>query len=138
VTQAAVDGFTPVEEYMPSYGAGDLSLGEDFATVATPALAKPDSLYAEEDHSQRLLVEVQRSLDVWDRTWSSLPLNGLRVYACERSAELAQWLTQQMGQHVSPLDVASLFKGFEGASPDDQAACLPLLGVFLRTEGLSS
>jgi MSHA biogenesis protein MshI len=139
VTRSApVDGFTPVEEYVPSYGSGDLSLGDDFAIAAVSASVKVDAFHADDDQSQRLLVEVQRSLDVWDRSWSSLPLNGLRVFAGERSAELAQWLTQQLGQIVLPMEVGALFAGFSDAPADQQAACLPLLGVFLRTEGGTS
>jgi MSHA biogenesis protein MshI len=135
---APVDGFTPVEEYVPSYGAGDLSLGEDFSVASTSLSVKNNAPHVEEDQAQRLLVEVQRSLDVWDRTWSSLPLSGLRVYAGERSAELAQWLTQQLGQKVVPLEVGALFAGFDVVPSDHQSVCLPLLGVFLRMEGITS
>lgn len=90
---------------------------------------------ADDEKSQRLVVEIQRSLDVWDRTWSSLPLSGLRVFAGDRSTELAQWLTQQLGHPVMAMDVTTLFAGFEQASSTDQALCLPLLGVLLRTGG---
>jgi MSHA biogenesis protein MshI len=91
--------------------------------------------HMDDDKAQRLVVEVQRSLDVWDRTWSSLPLSGLRVYAGERSAELATWLARQLGQTVVALDVAELFLGFDAAPLADQGLCLPLLGVLLRHEG---
>jgi len=132
--QAPVDGFTPVEEYMPSYSTGDVALGDDFGS----APAMPVSASRQDDErAQRLVVEIQRSLDVWDRTWSSLSLSGLRVFAGERSTELAQWLTRQLGQPVIPLDVSALFVGFEAASPADQGLCLPLLGVLLRGEGQS-
>jgi len=131
-----VDGFTPVEEYVPSYGAGDLSLGEDFSAAHAVASVNSDNFHAEDDPAQRLLVEVQRSLDVWDRTWSSLPLSGLRVYAGERSVELARWLTMQLGQNTVAFDVGAMFVGFDAAPVEQQAICLPLLGVFLRTEGV--
>lgn len=132
---ASVDGFTPVEDYVPSYGAGDMLLGDDFAAATAPAPLNQDVFRVEDDAAQRFLVEVQRSLDVWDRTWSALPLSGLRVYAGARSAELAQWLTRQLGQKVVALEPGTLFAGFDAAPADQQAACLPLLGVFLRTEG---
>jgi len=83
------------------------------------------------------VLEVQRSLDVWGRSWSSLPLSGLRVYAGERSAELAEWLTQQLGQPVRPLDVSPLFLGLEVIAANAFDHCLPLLGVLLRPEGAS-
>lgn len=134
---ASVDGFTPVEDYVPSYGAGDMLLGDEFATATAtaPAPLNQDVFRVDDDAAQRFLVEVQRSLDVWDRTWSTLPLSGLRVYAGARSAELAQWLTRQLGQKVVALEPGTLFAGFDAAPADQQAACLPLLGVFLRTEG---
>lgn len=138
VESAPVDGFTPVQEYMPSYAAGDVSLGADFAADLAPASVPNDSFHMEDDPGQRLLVEVQRSLDVWDRTWSSLPLSGLWVYAGARSDELARWLTQQLGQNVAPFQVDTLFTGLEATPLQEQAACWPLLGVFLRTEGIQS
>jgi MSHA biogenesis protein MshI len=87
----------------------------------------------DEDRAQRFLVEVQRSLDVWDRSWSSMPLNGLRVYAGERSEELSRWLTTQLGQTVVPMDVSALFPGFKGEDTLEQTICMPLLGVLMRT-----
>ncbi|MCW2313528.1 hypothetical protein [Rhodoferax antarcticus] len=131
---APIDGFTPVQEYVPSYGVGDITLDDDFLS-ATPA---PAPAYAadqvDDDRAQRMVLEVQRSLDVWDRTWSSLPLAGLQVFAGERSAELATWLTRQLGQVVVPLDVKPVFAGLDAVSASDLAQCLPLLGVLLRTE----
>ncbi len=135
--QAPVDGFTPVEEYMPSYSTGDVALGDDFGSAQAVSAAPVSASRQDDERAQRLVVEIQRSLDVWDRTWSSLTLSGLRVFAGERSAELAQWLTRQLGQPVIPMDVSALFAGFEAASPADQSLCLPLLGVLLRAEGQS-
>ncbi|OIP15156.1 MAG: hypothetical protein COZ09_04955 [Comamonadaceae bacterium CG_4_10_14_3_um_filter_60_42] len=135
---APVDGFTPVEEYVPSHGSGDISLGHDMAATPAPSPVRQDAFHAKDDSAQRFLVEVQRSLDVWDRTWSGLPLSGFRVYAGARSAELAQWLTRQLGQNVAALEVGALFAGFAAAPADEQMACLPLLGIFLRTEGSSA
>lgn len=135
---APVDGFTPVEEYMPAYGAGDVAFADDFAPAQPVQVESTGSSRADDERAQRLVVEVQRSLDVWDRTWSSLPLSQFRVYAGARSAELAQWLTQQLGHSVAALEVGALFAGFEDAPAAQQAMCLPLLGVFLRTEGHKS
>ena len=133
--QMPVDGFTPVEEYVPSYSAGDVSFADDFGSESpAPVIAT----HQDDERAQRLVVEIQRSLDVWDRSWSNLTLSGLRVFAGERSAELGQWLTRQLGQPVISLDVRPLFAGFDAASPADQGLCLPLLGVLLRGEGESS
>jgi MSHA biogenesis protein MshI len=65
-------------------------------------------------------------------------LNRLRVYAGERTVELAQWLTQQLGQSVTGLELGALFPGFDDAPAAQQAQCLPLLGVLLRNEGKRS
>jgi MSHA biogenesis protein MshI len=127
------DAYTPVEEYVPDY-AGDADLNyRPFEPVANTALGDAVSLSA--DKAQRMVVEVQRSLDVWDRTWSSLPLGQLRVYAGQRSAELAQWLSSQLGQTVMALEVDGLFSGLDAAALAEHPLCLPLLGLLLRTEG---
>jgi MSHA biogenesis protein MshI len=139
--QAPVDGFTLVEEYVPSYSTDDVVFAGDFenllperAAGATPAtVARQD-----DEKAQRLVVEIQRSLDVWDRTWSSMILTGLRVFAGSRSPELGQWLTRQLGQPVIPMDVTALFAGFDEASATDKCLCLPLLGILLRNEGAPS
>jgi MSHA biogenesis protein MshI len=131
---APIDGFTPVQEYVPAYGVGDISLDLDIPRAEAFSVADQHAASSDDDQSQRLLLEVQRSLDVWDRTFSSLPLTGLLVFAGERSAELAIWLTRQLGQVVVPLDVKPIFSGLESVSTADLTACLPLLGVLLRTE----
>lgn len=88
----------------------------------------------DEDAVQRFLVEIQRSLDVWDRTWSDLPLDGVWVEAGERTQEMAAWLSKELGFAVRPMKLDSFFPGFEGGSAQARTLCLPLLGVLLRTE----
>lgn len=123
VAQDAVpDGFTPVSEYVPDYAGGDTSN------------ADASSDQGNTDRIQRFLVEVQRSLDLWDRTWSSMPLSGLRVYAGERSPEMADWLSREMGQTVTAMNLGASFPGLDSMALADQMYCLPLLGVLLRTE----
>lgn len=110
---AQTDPLADVPEYVPAYAA---------------------AFDSTDDLAQRFVVELQRSLDLWDRTWSNLPLDGLRVEAGERTAEMADWLSQELGFSVKTLDVDSLFPGFEGASVQDLALCRPLLGALLRIE----
>lgn len=86
------------------------------------------------DRAQRLVVEIQRSLDLWDRTWPRLVLERLSVQAGARTAELASVLTQELGQTVQPLEVSALFPGFAGGSDADRQLCWPLLGLLLRHE----
>jgi MSHA biogenesis protein MshI len=122
------DGFSPVEEYVPNHGGSAVS----FSTPYSTSLGALDGGGA--DQVQRFLVEVQRSLDLWDRSWSSMPLAGLRVYAGARTQELADWLSRDLGQAVLPLDIEAQFVGLEAIPVEDKAICLPLLGVLLRTE----
>jgi MSHA biogenesis protein MshI len=86
------------------------------------------------DRAQRLVVEIQRSLDLWDRTWPMLVLDRIGVQAGARTKELAALLASELGQTVAPLDVSALFPGFEGGSEADRQLCWPLLGVLLRRE----
>ncbi len=126
----AADSYTPVEEYVPDYSVGGASYGTDYTAGAGSAAQAAGA----DGPAQRFLVEVQRSMDLWDRSWSALPLSGLRVSAGERTAELAQWLARDMGQTVLPLDVASFFPKLAKAPYAVQLECLPLLGVLMRTE----
>lgn len=88
-----------------------------------------------DDQAQRLVVEIQRSFDLWDRTWPMLPLNRISVQAGDRTQELASWLGRELGQPVAALDVSAMFPGFEGGAAADRQLCWPLLGVLLRNEG---
>jgi MSHA biogenesis protein MshI len=92
-------------------------------------LWNPDSVAA-----QNFVVEVQRSLDLWERTWQELPLEEVNVFAGAHTNDMVQILTQQLIPPVSELDVSTLFPGFEGGSDADRMLCWPLLGVLLRTE----
>ena len=123
VAQAEPDGYTPVDEYVPDYAGGGGKLGTAMSADRGDA-----------DRVQRFVVEVQRSVDLWDRTWSSMPLGGMRVYAGERSSELATWLSREMGQTVTAMELEAQFPGLQGVPMADQIYCLPLLGVLLRTE----
>lgn len=129
------NAFTPVDEYVPDYSVGGASYGSDYSANPTTTGKSNDSgVGADSERAQRFLVEVQRSLDLWDRSWSSMPLAGLRVYAGERTGELAEWLSRETGQAVSAMEVDALFAGLQAVPAADQAVCLPLLGVLLRTE----
>lgn len=127
---APVDAYTPVEEYVPDYGSPSHRGGGTGS-------AGPDSggSKADVDLAQRVLVEVQRSIDLWDRTWAALPLAGLRVYAAQRSTELAEWLGREMGQTVGVLELPANWQGAQGIAQNLMPHCLPLLGQLLRADG---
>ena len=86
------------------------------------------------ERATRFVLEVQRSLDLWDRTWSHRPLGSLRVYAGEHSAAFATWLGHEIGQVVGTMDFHPYFAGLDAYPVAEQTQCLPLLGVLLRTE----
>lgn len=133
---AAASAYVPVAEYVPDYNVGGVAHGSDYSDRKGLGRATPTDQGADHDRAQRFLVEVQRSLDLWDRTWSSMPLGRVRVYAGARSDELAHWLTREIGQPVVPMDVKALFPGLaelQGAT--DFGLCWPLLGLALRTDG---
>ena len=134
-TAPLVNAYSPVDEYVPDYGVAGVSYGSDYSATARASSGPsnaPASLQSES--AQRFLVEVQRSLDLWDRSWSSMPLAAVRVYAGARTQELAQWLTRELGQSVGPMDVSANFAGFGGGTPEVQAKCWPLLGSLMREE----
>ncbi len=129
----ANDAFTPVGEYVPDYSVGGISAGTDYSALSSsPGGAL--SAHLGNEGAQRFVVEVQRSLDLWDRTWSSLPLSGLTVYAGERTAEMVEWLGRETGQTVTAMAVEAWFPGLQSMPSADRAVCFPLLGVLMRTE----
>jgi MSHA biogenesis protein MshI len=121
-------GFVPVSEYVPDYAVQGASYGADYSAGTV------DYGAAGQEPHQRVLVELQRSLDLWDRTWTALPLHSVRVAAGGRSGEMAQWLVRDLGQAVQAMDTASFFTGWSALPEGDRMACWPLLGVLLRTE----
>ena len=138
-TAAIPDAYVPVQAYIPDFNVGGESHGTDYSIpepdygAATRGAIDPQTR-ASNEKVERFSLEVQRSMDIWSRTWSSLPLDSVRVYVGERSAELATWLDQQLGQSVIALDLQTPFPGFDGGVMGDTALCAPLLGVLLRAE----
>ncbi len=136
-TAASADGievYAAVDDYLPEYSEAGVSYGQDATDTGAVPSAPTAALVRDDDKAQRFLVEVQRSLDLWSRSWTGLPLDGVRVYAGQRSEELSTWFRTQLGQTVLPMDVSGLFPGFENGSDSDKALCLPLLGVLMRTK----
>jgi len=123
-------------------GAWDNTPLAPVATDLAPSwlMAPEPGLSGEFDEAaiaNRFLLEVQRTLDVWDRTWPTLPLYGLSLYAGGGSGALSVWLSQQLGQPVQPINLSAHFAGFKSDSVVHETACLPLLGLLLRTAGRS-
>ncbi|MBI3346044.1 MAG: hypothetical protein HY020_02400 [Burkholderiales bacterium] len=85
-----------------------------------------------------LVVELQRSIDVWERSWPDLPLARLYVITARHGPEVAALIQRELGQRTVALDALAAFAPDapppEGASAQALAACLPLLGAALRTQ----
>jgi MSHA biogenesis protein MshI len=98
--------------------------------------AEPEAGATHHDDTPQLVIELQRSLDVWERSWPELPLDVLTVHAGEHSQALARALERALALPVEVLDVEQAFPGFAQAagSPNVGAAVLPLLGALLRVE----
>lgn len=133
--EGVATGYTPVDEYVPDYGVGGQTYGSDYSAPAPGQGGGAEAGYSVgAERAQRFLVEVQRSLDLWDRTWSQLPLAAVRVFAGSRSPELAQWLTRELGQGVVPMAMDGVVEGFTGGADEDRALCWPLLGLLMRAD----
>ena len=88
----------------------------------------------DDDEVQGFLVDVQRSLDLWRRSWTNIAmaLDSVRIYAGERSDDVSNWFRVQAGETVLPMDVSDLFTGFSGGVESDKALCMPLLGALIQ------
>lgn len=85
-----------------------------------------------------LVVELQRSIDVWERSWPELPLARLYVITAAHGAELATLIQRELGQRTVALDPLAAFAPDapppEGDASAALAGCIPLLGAALRTD----
>ena len=89
-----------------------------------------------DDEAPRLVIELQRSFDLWERSWPDLPLAALWVQVGDDSEALARMLAVTLGQRVGVLDPAEALPGFEQAAPTPavREAVLPIVGALLRQE----
>jgi MSHA biogenesis protein MshI len=81
-----------------------------------------------------LVIELQRSLDVWERTWREMPVARLWVELGEDSASWIPRLQATLGVPVSHLDAERVWSGFDRLAPTaaQREALLPLAGALLR------
>jgi MSHA biogenesis protein MshI len=91
---------------------------------------------ANDDDAPRIVIELQRSFDLWERSWPDLPLAALWVQVGDDSEALANLLAGTLSQKVGVLDPAEALPGFgrAAATPAVRAAVLPIVGALLRHE----
>lgn len=111
-------------------GAAELPLGFEY---------QPGGAFdAGTSQESPLVVELQRSIDVWERSWPELPLARLYVLTAHHGPEVATLIQRELGQRTLALDPLTAFAhhapGPEGDPAQALAACIPLLGAALRTE----
>lgn len=85
-----------------------------------------------------LVIELQRSIDVWERSWPELPLARLYAVTAAHGPEVAALIQRELGLRTVALDPLAAFASERPAAEGDAAqalaACIPLLGAALRTE----
>lgn len=86
----------------------------------------------ENDKTSKIIVEIQRSIDLWERTWRNLPLAARVCFCGSRSIDFAGWLSQEMNQLVSSITFGNEFDPLLALDTKDQIFCLPLVGSLLR------
>lgn len=86
------------------------------------------------DDAPALVIEVQRSLDVWERTWPGLPVALLYVQAGEHTAALIEALIATLPIPVRPLEPQAAFSALPTLDAATRTAVLPLLGAALRDD----
>lgn len=119
----------------PSFGPGVLSQ-QTLESVDIVDYSAEVPEFGNAHDTPRLVIELQRSFDVWDRSWPDLPLAHLTVHAGAGSASLASIIKRDLGLPVEPMDISTLFSGLDDpkVSVDVLEACVPLLGALLRQE----
>ncbi|MFZ2652481.1 MAG: hypothetical protein WA210_20460 [Burkholderiaceae bacterium] len=88
------------------------------------------------DETPRLVIEMQRSLDLWERTWPDLPLERVLIQVGEPSSALAALLRHSIALPVEILQPERVFANLDAqaGTPAVRTAVVPLLGALLRTE----
>ena len=113
-----------------SAGAQDYRGQQHALAQASAGLFNPQA-----PDGRELVLQLQRSLDLWERSRTGRRLTSLQVFAGHYSQSCATWLTSRLGRSVLPLDATRLLSGFTpgvGPRADELAICLPLLGALLR------
>lgn len=88
------------------------------------------------EDAPRLVIELQSSLDLWERSWPDLPLERVLIQVGEHSQALAELLRASTGLPTEVLQPEQVFAGLDkmASTPAARAAVIPLLGALLRTE----
>lgn len=88
------------------------------------------------DEGSRLVIELQRSFDVWERAGPDLPLAVLMLHGNSAGDGVAAYLQEQLRLRVLPLDTAVAIDTtvLDQADAAVREGCTALLGTLLRNE----
>ena len=89
---------------------------------------------AGEESAERSMVQLHRSLDLWDISYPNLPLASIRIDAGSKTTAIVDRLVPETGVDTRALTLSSIFDLPSGkkSPPWQDPAYLPLLGAVLR------
>lgn len=120
----------PVEAATPARTNDLMSMELEGVDIVDYGAEPQDSSDAQHDNAPRLAIEVQRSLDAWERFWPELPLQRLWVQAGDRTDALQGLLMRTLSLTVEAFDSSALFS----LAPESERPALMLLGGLLRDD----
>jgi MSHA biogenesis protein MshI len=120
----------PVAAATQAKAHGLMTMELDGVDIVDYGAEPDDSSAPESDSTPRLAIEVQRSLDAWERSWPELPLQRLWVQAGDRTEALQGLLMRTLSIAVEAFDSSALFTVPLGADRPP----LMLLGGLLRDD----
>jgi len=133
-------GLVVVARQSTLYFARTLDLGYEYLSQGIAEVSNSEHEGTAENIAEfdRLVLEIQRSLDYYDRYFSQPPVSGLVLAPTEVSIPgLAEYLKDALGLSVRHLDINEIVDCDTPLSESQQAHCLPAIGAVLRQEQTS-
>jgi MSHA biogenesis protein MshI len=129
-------GLVVVARQSSLYFALTLDMGYEYLNQG---VSDGDELSLENNAAfDRLVLEIQRSLDYYDRYFSQPPVAGLVLAPTEVPIPgLAEYLNSALGLSARHLDISEIVECESPLSESQQAHCLPAIGAALRQEQTS-
>lgn len=133
-------GLIVVARQSTLYFARTLDLGYEYLTqnINDGDGLNTEGNVANNPEFDRLVLEIQRSLDYYDRYFSQPPVAGLVLAPTEVPISgLSEYLNDALGLSVRHLDINEIVDCDTPLSESQQAHCLPAIGAVLRQEQTS-
>ena len=126
-------GLVVIARQSALYFARTLDMGYEYLNQG---VTDGDELSLENNAAfDRLVLEIQRSLDYYDRYFSQPPVAGLVIAPTEVPVPgLAEYLNSALGLSARHLDICEIVDCETPLSESQQAHCLPAIGAALRQE----